>query len=323
MNRLRRWLNEWWKRRLPPSASIQLAQKSIFIVPTAAGYAFAVALLLMLLVAINYQNSLAYGLTFLLASVGLLSMLHTWRNLAGLQLDGLSVEPCFAGQTACFAVRLHAGRRSRSAIGLGWNAKSIESLSDIERESMVIAQVYKPTRLRGRMHAGRMRVETRFPLGIWVAWSWIDLAQSALVYPQPIEAKVELMGGAAGEDELDGVSSGLRGVDDYQGLEAWQQGDSLRRVNWKAWSKGQGLWVKHFTEERGSQLQLDFSSVSGDTEHRLSVLCYLVLKLSQQEQPFSLLLPGQAEQGPASGAQHQTDCLTALALFGGGLHDEA
>jgi len=271
-----------------------------------------------LMVAINYQNSLAYALTFLLASVGLLSILHTWRNLAGLQLIGLPAEACFAGENARFPIRLQATRRTYQAIGLGWSRQKM-LVTDVAKHSEQQVELSLAVKRRGKYSAGRIRVETRFPLGIWVAWSQVDLAQSVLVYPKPIEAPLELAGVAAGEDEVEGLATAGRGVDDYQGLEAWQQGDSLRRVNWKVWSKGQGLWVKQFAELKSAQTQLDFSSLGGDVEFRLSVLCAQVLKLTQQETPFSLKLLEQTI-GPGTGAAHQAECLTALALFVGGGH---
>lgn len=320
MRQVRAWLSDWWTRRLPAQPDIRLTQKHIFIVPTLAGYAFVGALLLMLLVAINYQNSLAYALTFILASVGLLGMLHTWRNLAGLQLTGLPAEPCFAGDAACFALRLHAGGRERQAIALTWPGHA-PVLVDVPEGSVQQALLCRTAEFRGRLAAGRIRVETRFPLGIWVAWSQVDLAQSVLVYPRPVQSSQERAIFARGTDDVDGgADSAGRGVDDYQGLEAWQRGDSLRRINWKAWSKGQGLWVKHFAEQQGSQVQLDFSAIGGDVEYRLSILCQQVLQLTRREIAFSLLLPGQPMLGPACGSGHQSDCLAALALYGGGMH---
>ena len=312
MNRLREWLRQWWNRRIPPASRVQLNQRQVFIVPTRTGFAFGGALLLMLLVAINYQNSLAYALAFLLGSLGLLTALHTWRNLAGLELQGLQAEPCFAGEEAVFALALTA-KGHRYGIDLGWRAP-LHTRTDVVRHQQARVLLSLPATRRGWLQAPRLRVETRFPLGIWVAWSQVDLAMRTLVYPQPLDAGLPLAA-ARNEDDAQGLQAVARGTDDYQGLEAWQRGDSLRRVDWKAWSRGQGLWVKQFSDLLGSETLLDYSQLQGDTEQRLSVLCFHVLRLDNALQPYSLQLPGQAVLGPDIGPAHRDSCLSALALF--------
>ncbi len=56
----------------------------------------------MLAGSINYQLSLGYILTFLLAGMGVVSILHTYRNLAHLAVSAGRVEPVFAGDTLRF-----------------------------------------------------------------------------------------------------------------------------------------------------------------------------------------------------------------------------
>jgi uncharacterized protein (DUF58 family) len=104
-------------------------------------------------------------------------------------------------------------------------------------------------------------------------------------------------------------------VDDYQGLRAYQPGDSRRRLHWKAYSRGLGLMIKDFSALTGSELCLDFAALEGDTEQRLSRLCHWVLELSRREQPFILQLPG-SRLGPDQGEAHCSRCLRALALYG-------
>lgn len=309
----RQWFAAWLKRRLPPVQSIRLQQRHIFIVPTLTGAAYAAALVLMLLVAINYQNSLAYALTFLLASLGLLTMFHTWRNLAGLTLSAAGSTPCFAGEHGNYRLRLHSDKNNYQAIAVGWNGKQLTVL-DVVHDSEQLAELTVLGYRRGWQQGPRLRIETRFPLGLFVAWSQVDLAQNILVYPQPIHDVVIATAGQGDEHDNDEAST-RAGVDDFQGLAAWQQGDSLRRIHWKAWSKGQGLLVKQFTEQQGRQQLLDFERIEGDVEYRLSVLCAQVLKLSQTEKPYSLLLPGQ-QIGPDLGPEHRQRCLRALALYG-------
>ncbi len=314
---LRNLLTGWLSRRLPPSSRVRLGQRHIFIVPSAAGYGFALCLLLILLVAINYQNSLAYAMVFLLASIGLLSILHTWRNLAGLELVAQAAEPCFAGQQARVVVQLRSARRAHQAIWLGTGRQQQGAVvASVAAGGQATVKIALLQQVRGQHQVPRLRVSSCYPLGLWNAWSLVDLAQQVLVYPKPLPARLA-MGSADSEQAAEGLLAAGRGVDDYEGLAGWQPGESLARINWKIWSKGQGLWVKQFSELQGQQTMLDFNALAGDVELRLSMLCAQVLELSAGDVAFALSLPGQ-QIAPGQGLAHQHECLRALALFAGG-----
>ncbi|WP_339460671.1 DUF58 domain-containing protein [Pseudomonas sp. EA_105y_Pfl2_R69] len=311
--RLQPYWQRWLARRIPAAASVRLNQRRIFIIPSLVGGAFILALVLMLLAAINYQNSLAYGLTFLLASVFVVAILHTYRNLAGLILKAGSAPAVFVGEHASFRVRLESSARAHQAVSLGWLPAELQT-QDVAALGLSECQLSLPALRRGWLRPGRLRVESRFPLGILLAWSWVDLDLALLVYPRPIEGDLPLAAGAS-EDQEEGNRAHGQGVDDYQGLKTYQPGDSKRRLHWKAYSRGQGLLVKDFASLSGRDPLLDFAALSGDVEARLSLLCHWVLQLSARQQPFALSLPG-CMLGVDSGEQHREDCLRALALFG-------
>ncbi|MFJ4143793.1 DUF58 domain-containing protein [Pseudomonas sp. NPDC089734] len=305
-----RWLN----RRIPPAARIRLDHRRIFIMPTRTGATFALVVFLMLLVAINYQNSLAYGLTFLLLSVGILAILHTYRNLGGLVLSAGSARSVFVGEAVPLRLRLESTDQAHQALALGWSAADLQ-VSDVSAQGLTEVELVLPAEVRGWLRAPRLRVESVFPLGIFRAWSWLDLEQSALIYPRPIPGAMPVLQGVQPHARDDGQATRGAGVDDYQGLRSYQSGDSRRRLHWKAYSRGQGLLVKEFTDLSGHELCLDFMALGGDIEERLSRLCYWVLELSQRQQPFALRLPGFLS-GVDSGDAHREACLRALALFG-------
>ena len=313
MRVLPRFRERWLLRRIPPASSVRLDQRRIFIMPTAVGLAFFVALLLMLLTAINYQNSLAYGLTFLLGSVYLVTILHTWRNLAGLVLQAGGTSAAFVGEQARLRVRLESRGRAYQAVALGWPVSGLRLL-DVPAGGTVEVELSLPTQRRGWLRPGRVRVESRFPLGLLVAWSWVDLELATRVYPRPLAGE-RLPQGGVPDSEEEGLQARAGGVDDYQGLKPWQPGDSRRRLHWKAYSRGQGLLVKDFASLLGSDPLLDFDALPGDTEQRLSLLCHWVVQLSERQQPFALRLPA-GTIGPDSGQAHLDACLRALALHG-------
>lgn len=304
----------WLARRIPPASRVKLDHRRIFILPTRTGGSFALVLFLMLLVAINYQNSLAYGLTFLLLSMAILGILHTYRNLSGLVISAGTARPVFVGETVHLSLRLESDNHAHQAISLGWDAEQLQQV-DIASEARIEVELSLPALNRGWLRAPRLRVESIFPLSILRTWSWLDLEQSALIYPRPVAGAMPLLKGVQPHAEDQGVATQGQGVDDYQGLRTYQPGDNRRRVHWKAYSRGQGLLLKDFTDLSGQDLCLDFMALGGDIEERLSRLCYWVVILSQRQQPFALRLPGYLS-AVDSGTLHRETCLRALALYG-------
>ena len=307
-------LAKWQARlslRVTPAQSVQLAHQRIFIVPSASGIIYWLALVVMLLAAINYQNSLAYGLTFWLAALSLIAMLHTWRNLAGLniQVGDYALVPVGAEGTLSLtflaSVRAHYGievclERQNPRVDLAHNAVHYQSL-------LVHANT------RGWQVGPRLKIQTLYPLGLFRAWSWVRVEQALLAYPAPKEGPVPLAQAAHSHASSRAVTA--QGLDDFQGLRAYQKGDSLSRIHWKSLSKGLGLHSKTFAAERLDPRCLDLASASGDLESRLSLLSYWVLNFAQSQEPFSLKL-GPTCVGPDTGQAHVQRCLTALALYG-------
>lgn len=304
----------WVGRRIPPASRIVLDHRRIFILPTGVGGIFALVLVLLLLVSINYQNSLAYALTFLMLSVGVLTILHTYRNFSGLILSAGHARSVFVGEAVQLRLRLESTASHHQAIALGWNSEQLTQ-ADVDCGQCVEVAMTLPAAHRGWLRAPRLRVESVFPLGIFRAWSWLDLQQTVLIYPRPVAGSLPLLQGMQPQAEDDGQATRGQGVDDYQGLRPWQAGDSMARMHWKAWSRGQGLMIKEFTDLSGQDLCLDFMALGGDIEERLSRLCYWVLELSQRQQPFALRLPGFLST-VGSGDAHREACLEQLALFG-------
>ena len=72
--RLRQRFRAWINRRIPPSRTVTLDQKRLFIFPSGVGFFFGLCLLVMLLASINFQSNLSYGLTFLLTTLFVLPL---------------------------------------------------------------------------------------------------------------------------------------------------------------------------------------------------------------------------------------------------------
>lgn len=84
-----------------------LTQRRVYILPTKQGLAFTLLLFIMLLGSINYSNSLGYFLTFLLASLSVVAIFHTYNNLLKLSFGPAICKPVFAKENACFMVQVN------------------------------------------------------------------------------------------------------------------------------------------------------------------------------------------------------------------------
>ena len=91
------WYERWLNQRVPVERAVTLDQRRVFIFPDRAGLVFLAMLAVMLIAAINYQNNMAFALTFLLFSLFIVAILHTFSNLSGLRIEALRGQPTFAG----------------------------------------------------------------------------------------------------------------------------------------------------------------------------------------------------------------------------------
>ena len=102
-----------------PRESQTLTQRNIYIVPSRAGLVFCVVLLLLLVVSINYQLSLGFALTFLLAGSAAASMQMTHGSLRGLTLHLKPLVPAFDGEAAVLEMVVTNPGASRLGVGFG------------------------------------------------------------------------------------------------------------------------------------------------------------------------------------------------------------
>src|SRR5262249_14747367 len=159
---------------------VTLVQRRIFILPSQQGFLFAAVLLVLLVGSINYNLSLGYMLTFLLMSMACVAMLHTWRNLAHLRLRPGRCDPVFAGEIAHFGIGVETPSQTRFAIALRRRGEE-PVYADIAHGETTGVQVPVATRRRGLVRCGRLEVFTRYPVGLFHAWSYVDFGQTVVV----------------------------------------------------------------------------------------------------------------------------------------------
>jgi uncharacterized protein (DUF58 family) len=308
--------------------AVILGRRQLYILPTRHGWLFALVLGVLLIAAINYSNGLAYGLTFLLASTAIVSMLYTHRNLHKLKITPGVATPVFAGETAAFEICLtndraapRLGLRVEQEIGTHgqaapWKLRGQREVArvDLGPGASGCLTLPRPAQRRGWLAAPVFRVATVFPLGLLYSWSRrLELEQRCLVYPRPA-APMPLQ--TAMVETAPTEYRPQSGGDDFAGLRDYHAGDSPRHIHWKAVARTQRWYTKQFGGGVQASHWLDWDSLEGlETEARLSVLTRWVLDAEQSGDLYGLRLPG-TNIAPANGERHQQRCLAALALFG-------
>lgn len=311
-----------WTRWLRTAKDVKdnaiLDRRHIYILPTRAGWTFAFFLLLMLAGSINYTLSLGFALVFLLAGIAIAGMLQTWRNLAHLRISCGRNEPVFAGEDASFNFILHETYgRARYAVCARFDSSVKPSASpvctDILPNNVTTIRLTIKSERRGLLKAGRLRLYTEFPLGLFHAWSYIDMDSHSLIYPRP--AMNDVKPPATADHHAKGNTDLLTGDDDFAGHRSYQPGDSPKRVDWKASAREQGMFTKLFQSSGNNTLWFDWAKTPGnDDEQRISQLTRWVLDAHANDQRYGLKLPT-AEFKPGNDTAHLNQCLQALALL--------
>jgi uncharacterized protein (DUF58 family) len=297
----------------PEIGPVVLGQRRVYILPTGGGLMFGVTILLMLIGSINYNLSLGYVLVFLLAGNGMVSMLHTWRNLARISLRPGRTSPVFAGELAGFRVQVeNPGSLPRMSLAIQLSGQQPEYF-DVAAGSSKEVEAKMPAVVRGLLYPGRVRIFTTYPLGLFYAWAIVDLDMHCLVYPKPEPGKLSLPPAQAASGE--GSASGA-GEEDFVGLRTFHPGDSPRRIAWKAFARNEIFLSKQFSGSAAAELWLDFGDIPNalGVEAKLSRLARWVIESEAAGLRYGLRLPG-SEYDPDSGALHRNRCLQALALF--------
>ena len=319
---VRRQADRWlFKLQDAEPGEVFLGRRRVFILPTGAGVGFAVLLLVLLISSTNYNLGLGFALTFILAACAVVDMYYSYRNLVHLHLRPGRAHPLFAGEEAQFELTIiNRSTTSRYALWADFIAMpEARYVTDVMAGSDAALLLSCPSAARGWLAAPRVRLVSRFPLGLFRAWSYWQPDARALVYPFPEESAPALpMGASSSED-----GHGTAGQDDFGGIRSYQPGDPLRHMAWRQIARldpalGGQLVTKHFEGGNVAELVLDFDALPRtlDLELRLSRMTRWVLDAEQRALPYGFRI-GAADFAPAVGAAHQAACLRALALYTG------
>jgi uncharacterized protein (DUF58 family) len=312
--RLRDRAADWARRRhgtdrLP----LTLGRRRLYILPTRAGVGFGALVFVMLVAGLNYANSLALLLTFLLAGFALVAMHECHRNLLGLSLLEASAQPMFAGSVGVLRLTLGNASRLRRYRVQAAIAGPMAMALDLPAGSQGQLELAIPALNRGLRRIERLRISSSHPFGLFRVWTWVHAPIEVIVYPRA-EGSLPMPADR-------GVGSGTwrrgaAGADEWLGLRPFRDGDSPRQVAWKAYAREAPLLVKEYSASASPLRLLSLEDARQlDIEARLAQLARWVVGAEAGGELYGLELP--RERIPAyRGPDHRHRCLSALALYG-------
>lgn len=308
------WLLSWAGPRLAIEGSqVRLQRRRLFIVPTGAGFVFAALLLILLLVGMNYNNSMVFAFTFLLAGIGANAMWQTHRNLLGLCATLLPCRDVFAHRPSALRLYVDPSGTARRALELSLdNTASKSSPVLLTAVEPTLGALQLPGLPRGLQALPVVRIATRHPLGLFRAWSLLPYRVRVLVYPQPANnaPRLPVLPAAGGHF---GTHSD---AEDFDGLRPYRITDPPRRIAWRASARSQELLSKDLHAGGSPQVLLSWNELHGrEVEERLSILCRWVLDAERLGLRYGLNLPKHRLE-PSNGLAHRNECLRLLALHG-------
>lgn len=301
----------WVKKRQGADVlPVTIHRRRLYILPTRAGVAFSALLLVMLVAGLNYSNSLALLLTFLLGGFAVVVMHQCHRNLLGVTLNGVGTPASFAGETARLPLVLaNSAKLTRHQIEGSLPGGERFAL-DLPGHSVRNLEVLLRTAKRGIVRLERFRISTSYPFGLFRAWAWVHFPIDVIVYPRA--------NGKLPMPQDSGTRSGQRsrlatGTEEWLGLRDYRDGDSPRQVAWKAYARGAPLLVKEYSSAGADQRLFDFAALGSlELEARLEQLARWVVDAEARSERYALITP-EARIGSDHGPEHRHRCLSVLA----------
>ena len=302
----------WIDKRTPLSQQATLTRKNLYIIPTKTGVSFFILSFILWLLGTSYQNNLVLALSYLLISLVIVAIFHTYTNLASIEVKVLGAKPGFVGESIYFKLQVKGNSvKHHDNLTMRWWGGKPETFNFTAKQATQI-EVAIEAHQRGQLYPGKFLIESVYPLGIIRCWTWLNLDVSAIVFPKPL--KVSFPAQLAGSNEND-QGEQISGGDDFSGLKEYRPGDPVKHIAWKNYARGQGLYSKEYSGTRHHYNWLNWEEFSHlNAEQRLSAMCYWALAFEQQQNPYGLSLPG-IKIEPAIGDAHRLTVLTALACF--------
>jgi uncharacterized protein (DUF58 family) len=284
---------------------------------TGPGWAYLIMTLLLGLVAVNTGNNLIYLVESAFLAALAVSGLFGKRNLSRLRVELRPPEEIFAGAGHPWLLTVTNGRSVLPAflLRVSWRGATllIPCLAPGETARGFLTAAFPE---RGRREREDVRIESRYPFGLFIRRLRMGTGGPVVVFPRPVPSDfpTALHGppdpGAA-------QTADRRGHDpEVLFLREYAEGDSVRHIDWKATARTGELKTREMADAVSAPLWIPFDRVQADSlEGRISRVVHWVLEARRRGIPVGLVLYGKTHP-PTLDRDRLREMLEDLALLG-------
>lgn len=305
----------WLRKRIPTAASQTLNYNKVFILPTKFGLLWLIVAITLFLFGTNYQNNLIILLSFIMLSTFITNLIFNYQNMLGLTVTSSSPPQVFAGETLGIPILL-SSLSPKWQLDMYFANNNMVGYNRVTQSTVHINVPITETK-RGVLKPGRLKIISRYPLGLSKTWTDIDLDIEHIVFAKPVKPdkndQYHVQSDQTNKEQVSGLYT--KGTDEFSNLQEYRPGESLKQLAWKQFAQGKGKLTKRFHQPQSDVIWISLPTTATDEiEKHLQAMSYLVESHSKSQQIFGLQL-AQNKIKPCTGNAHRIQCQQIIATY--------
>ncbi|MBC7427576.1 MAG: DUF58 domain-containing protein [Bacteriovorax sp.] len=266
--------------------------------------------MILLIMGLIYANNYVLLFNFVLFCLFLGSMFYTHFNLNGLKLTSTQFPSLHANEYGTLSLHFTTHNAQGNYFIRPYFKSSLLAIND-EKETFPVtfaenSNVNISIRglRRGHESIQSIYVESLFPFNFFRCFTFFRVDLECFVYPERENLQLH--------EEVEVVETDKSEGDDFY-LRDYQNGDSLKRVDWKKLAQTNRWYTRQFQSVKPSPVMLIYKQKA--KEETLKSLCYALHVFHQQDIKYGLQLGKEILIAPENSPRHLSHCLQELACY--------
>lgn len=285
-----------------------LKKGQVYILPTGLGVYFLFFLLVLFGLSLSYGHSLAFSATFFVFSLTSVAAVMTNENMRHLNLESFSNEvQIYANESASalFVISNSSSSDKYFKIAITKSDGSISSeLFHLKAGEVRSCSLPIFGKRRGVYQLKNVRIEGRYPFGLFKAWSSYKI--STMIYVAPEVKHIDQVDMALFRripkrdiDKVQSFKSGRQALNtqredfyEHRYINSEHEEAEARDIDWKVFAKKGELYQKVYSGKSNDHVVVvDYTIIPGEREQKLSIMMKASIELEQMGSDFFIKTP--------------------------------